>query len=128
MAFDYGLSAFIEDDTETIDSKPTYYTIKMTEVSNKELPLIVNDAGVLYNQTIALFGTINKGQLEDAPSFGFTPSYKVFSLYDNVSRSIYTTNLLGELQEMISAFFIDNPEILDFAQKQYSEIVITKGK
>lgn len=104
------------------------YQIEMISATNNELPVITDDNALLFNQTIALFATINKGQLIDSPYFGLNPSNKRKMQNSDITAQMYQIAIMEELSDMITTLFLNNYEILDYASNTLSYIQIDSIK
>lgn len=100
------------------------FVLEMDTSTSLEVPVITDDLGELYTQTLAVMATINKGQLKDNPNYGITPDWKV--QMNNVAGldDVYRTKMLTELSDLAMDFFINNEEILNYVSSEYSVIEV----
>lgn len=100
------------------------YVIEMNPATNNELPIITDDLSLLYNQSVAIIATINKGQLIEAPNFGITPTIKQRTQNDDITGQLYQMALMDELSAILTDFFLDNDEITEYVSNNFSTIEI----
>ncbi len=122
MTIDFKLKTDTEN-KEEIYSK-NGYVIEMNSVTNNELPIITADNALLYNQTMAIFGTINKGQLIEAPDFGFNPNTKRGTQNSDASSYLNIIGMVEQFADMASELFNDNEEIMAYVATHYNEIEV----
>lgn len=103
---------------------PNGYEIEMIPYTNNELPLITESIPIIYNQTLAIYGTINQGQMIDNPNFGLNVVTKRKMQNSDITGNMYQMKLLEELSDMIMDMFLANKEILDYVSNINSMIEI----
>lgn len=101
------------------------YKIEMLDYTNNELPVITDNLGFLYNQTLALFATIRKGQLIENLEFGLDPVSERKIMNSDISGQMFLLSILDELSEMITEFFLENQEIMEYIQTQIAIVEIS---
>lgn len=122
MILDFKLATDSERNEEIYNQNG--YKIEMNPITNNELPNMTYDNGLLYNQTMALFATINKGQLIENPFFGLNPIVKRKMQNSDATGQMYQLSLLEELSDMITEFFLENPEIMNYISTKMTTIEI----
>lgn len=123
MTLDFKLATDSERNEEIYNQNG--YKIEMNPITGNELPFMTYDNGFLYNQTMALFATISKGQLIENPLFGLNPVVKRKMQNNNATGQMYKLSLLEELSDMITDFFLENPEIMDYISTEMTTIEIS---
>lgn len=109
----------LEQTNNTMTSTDGYYKFAMDSTCGNEIPQWTTDYAEIHNQTLALFATINKGQLTNYPSFGVSPRYK--NDINQVGQSkANMVMILEELSSMIYDYFLDNVELQAWAAQHYS--------
>lgn len=122
MTIDFKLKTDPEKNDE-IYSKDGY-VIEMNPATNNELPIIIDDLSLLYNQSVAIIPTINKGQLIESPDFGITPTIKQRTQNDDITGKLYQMALMDELSAILTDFFLENDEITEYVSNNFSTIEI----
>lgn len=106
------------DSKNEINSKEGL-VIEMDMAGDNEIPLITSNMAELYTQTLALFATINKGQIKSDKNFGITSDYKIKMSDNGVISETYRAKLTEDLMNMASEAFLENEELLEFASNEY---------
>lgn len=92
--------------------------LEMDTASDYETPAVTTMLAELYTQTLTLFATINKGQLSGDKDFGMTTEYKMKMQGTGFDTQLYRSKLVDDLMSMASTLFIENNELLEFANKE----------
>lgn len=100
------------------------YEIEMNDITGRELPSIETDIPTLYMQSSAIFPTINIGQMKYYPYFGIDPRLKAYSNQPTALGISSQYKLVEQVSTMVEMMFMDNPEILEYAMQEHSEIVV----
>ena len=123
MTLDFRLKATSLDGGNGIYNK-IGYEIEMNDIAGGELPSIETDIATLYMQSSAIFPTINKGQMKYYPYFGVEPRLKAYANQPTALGVKSQYKLVEQVATMIEMMFMDNPDILEYAMQQHSEIVV----
>lgn len=121
MTIDFKLESWDLDGGNGITNRKGY-KVKMNEITANELPLITSNVEELYMQSVAIFPTINKGQMKHYPDYGIEPKLKAYSNQPTALGVSSQYKLLEQMASMVEGLFMDNTDILEFAKYQQSEI------
>lgn len=121
MTIDFALESFDLSGGSGITNRKGY-KVKMNDITANELPILVSDEEILYMQSVAIFPTINQGQMKYYPNYGIEARLKAYSNQPSALGVSSQYRLLEQLASMVEELFMDNPDILEFAKYQQSEI------
>lgn len=102
------------------------YEIEMNSNLNNEIPYFTDDYSELHTQTMALFSTINRGQIPLYDDFGIQKvSRQVVNMQGMYEVGIIA--VLEDIAEMVMEYFEQNDEIREWGMENYLTFQMTGG-